>query len=529
MLQILALLMLVLGIGLLVYSLRAVTDICHKDTSLGWRILRALIVFFIMGYLGVFYYLSDRNQVAPPDIIFCVIMLFGGGFVVLVTRLSLLSLLKVEKLVISERNIALHDSLTGLPNRKYLMDSLTYHVAEAKPFSLLLIDLNRFKQVNDALGHYYGDLLLIEVGKSIQDHLPRSAQLFRLGGDEFAVVDTQVDPSLIVGTINTVHLALENSFSIETYDLLVGASVGVSHYPSQASEIGQLLQQADIAMYSSKSLSAPFCLYNQSLNNNAVEKVNISALLKQAIELQEFELWYQPIVKLDNQQFYGVEALIRWPRPDGSYFCPSLFIPIAEQTTLINQITTWVMQQVAKDMLYFDSLGLALCIHINLSAKDLHDTKLVNKASTLIKNNHTSQKVMFEITESAMMIDAEQAKQTMNYIAKLGGKFSIDDFGTGFSSLEMLRDLPIQQIKIDRSFINNIHHQDADLAIVKSVIYLAKHLACSVVAEGIEHPDTADLIQSLGCDLAQGYFFGKPMPKDSVGQLLHQPIRSSVN
>ncbi len=518
--------MLVLGIGLLVYSLRAVTDICHKDTSLGWRILRSLIVFFIMGYLGVFYYLCERDDIATADIIFCVIMLFGGGFVVLVTRLSLLSLLKVKKLVISERNLALHDSLTGLPNRKYLMAALDKHFVLNKPFSLLMLDLNRFKQVNDALGHHYGDLLLIEVGKRMNEKLPHNVQLFRLGGDEFAAVIGQSSQSQVDSTIDAIQNALDSAFFIENYELVVGVSIGVSHFPSQTRDIGQLLQQADIAMYTSKRLSSAYCEYHPSMNDNAAEKVNIISLLKHALYHQEFRLWYQPIIRLSDNRIYGVEALIRWPRPDGSYFSPSVFIPIAEQTALINKMTTWVLTQITKDLLYFDSIGLALCIHVNLSAKDLQDPNIIEQCVSLLENNQSSQKIMFEITESAMMINVEQAKKAMDRIAMAGGKFSIDDFGTGFSSLEMLRDLPVTQIKIDRSFINNIHHQDADLAIVKSVIYLATHLNYSVVAEGIEHADTAELIQSLGSHLAQGYFFAKPMPKSELSQILQLPLSS---
>ncbi|QDE33221.1 putative bifunctional diguanylate cyclase/phosphodiesterase [Shewanella polaris] len=497
---------------MLVFSLRSVNEICIKDNTSGWRILRALIIFFVLGYMGIFYYLCKQSDFIISDVIFCIIMLFGGAFVVLVTRLSLLSLLKVEKLIINERTIALHDSLTGLPNRQYLMNSLSHHVKIGFPFSLLMIDLNRFKQVNDALGHYYGDLLLIEVGNNVAEQLPHDAQLFRLGGDEFAVIVTQSELPKVEETINAIHHALESAFCIESYDLLVGASVGVSHYPSQASEIGQLLQQADIAMYASKKMATEYTLYDNTLESNAVEKVNISASLKRAIENQEFELWYQPIINLSDNNLYGVEALIRWPRTDGSYTAPNLFIHIAEQTTLINQITDWVMLQVSKDMEYFDSLSVSLCIHINLSAKDLQDPKLIEKTSALLKNNLSSQQVMFEITESAMMTNIEQVKTTMAVITAAGGTFSIDDFGTGFSSLELLRDLPVKQIKIDRSFISNIHHKDADLAIVKSVIFLSQHLECVVVAEGVEQLETVNILKSLGCDLAQGYYYAKPMP-----------------
>jgi diguanylate cyclase (GGDEF)-like protein len=512
--------MLILGLCMLVFSLRAVNKICVKDNNTGWRVLRGLIIFFVLGYTGVFYYLCKQSDLAISDVIFCIIMFSGGGFVVLVTRLSLMSLLKVEKLVINERSNALHDSLTGLPNRQYLMNSLSHHVDVGLPFSLLLIDLNRFKQVNDALGHYYGDLLLIEVGKSVSEHLPDDATLFRLGGDEFAVIVTQVELALVQHTINAIHQALEKAFCIESYDLLVGASVGLSHYPSYASEIGQLLQQADIAMYSSKKLATLYTTYDHSLETNAAEKVNISALLKRAIEQQEFELWYQPIINLRDNSLYGVEALIRWPRPDGSYTPPSVFINIAEQTTLINQITDWVMQQVAKDVEHFESLGLSLCIHLNLSAKDLQDPTLINKSVSLVNGNHSSQKIMFEITESAMMTNVAQAKDAMTQITAAGGAFSIDDFGTGFSSLELLRDLPVTQIKIDGSFINSIHHSDADLAIVKSVIFLSQHLNCNVVAEGVENSETATLLASLGCDLAQGYYYSKPMPMSSFAHYI---------
>lgn len=523
MLHIVTLILITLGTALLFFSIRKVNIIYRKDANIGWRALRVLVIFFIVANLGVFYYFYLQISINTPDIIVGLIMVGVGGFVFQVTRFCLQNLVKLEKLSIEERNNSLHDSLTGLPNRQFLMESLQQLVEEERPFSLFIIDLNRFKQINDAFGHYYGDLLLIQIGERITKALPPSNQIYRLGGDEFALITRNADTANIQHVVEIIHFCLEATFEVESYELSIGASVGVTYFPANSRDLGTLLQQADLAMYASKKHSNVFTEYNESLQTGAAEKVNIASQLKIAIQLQQFELWYQPIIDLKTGEIHGAEALIRWPRPDGSFIPPDKFIKIAEQSALITRISDWVIHKVTEDISYFTSKGLDLRIHINLSVKDLQDVLIAPKLRKIL-DKHTTQahQLMLEITESAMMTDISQVKKTMTQISEAGLVFSIDDFGTGYSSLALLRDLPVGQIKIDRSFITHMANNKADLAIVKSTIYLGQNLECNVVAEGVEDAEAEALLIELGCDYAQGYYYSKPKNIDDFIEYLQK-------
>lgn len=511
MLHLIALILITLGTALLFFSIRKVNLIYQKNANRGWSALRALVIFFIVANLGLFYYFYLQISVNTPDLIVASIMVAVGAFVFLVTRFCLLSLVNLEKSAIAERNNALHDNLTGLPNRKYLMESLNGHVDEEQHFSLLIIDLNRFKQINDAFGHYLGDLLLVQVGERISKTLPEGNKIFRLGGDEFALIANQSDAENIEQVVDIIHQCLEANFEVNSYELSVGASIGVAHFPADSRDIGTLLQQADLAMYASKQHSSLFTAYTEGLQSGAAEKVSIGSRLKTAIQQQQFELWYQPIIDLKTGEIHGAEALIRWPMPDGGFIPPDKFIAIAEQSALITRISDWVIQKVADDISYFNSKGFDLRIHINLSVKDLQDVLIAPKLRKILDKHSTqAHQLMLEITESAMMTDITQVKKTMSQISEAGLVFSIDDFGTGYSSLALLRDLPVGQIKIDRSFITHMAKNKADLAIVKSTIYLGQNLECNVVAEGVEDADAEAILKDLGCDYAQGYYYSKP-------------------
>ncbi|MDP5130426.1 MAG: bifunctional diguanylate cyclase/phosphodiesterase [Paraglaciecola sp.] len=529
MLHVFALSIILLGTILLLFSLGPVNHIYKTDNNAGWRVLRALVLFFIAGYLGVSYYFFLQSSLNAADVMVSTIMFAGACFVALVVRFSLSSLNKLEQSAAAERSNALHDSLTGLPNRKFLMDCLQEHIDARRYFNLLILDLNRFKQINDALGHYVGDLLLIRVGQKLKQALPSDIQLFRLGGDEFAIVSTKDESAHTRHIVDIIHHSLETTFEIEDYELSVSASIGVTHFPENGQSIGVLLQQGDLAMYASKKHSNLYTEYDESLESGAAEKVHIAAQLKEAISLEKFELWYQPIIDLSTNSIHGAEALLRWPQADGSYIAPDKFIKVAEQSALINRITEWVMQRVSEDIESFSGSGLELCIHINLSVKDLQDPMIVSKVrKVLTKHAMKDHKLMLEVTESAMMTDIAQVKNTMQQISEAGLVFSIDDFGTGYSSLALLRDLPVGQIKIDRSFIRNIANSNADLAIVKSTIYLAQNLGCNIVAEGVEDAETANLLTDLGCDFVQGYYYSKPQRRDDFVYFVQQYDQQSA-
>ncbi|MAD16963.1 MAG: GGDEF-domain containing protein [Alteromonadaceae bacterium] len=527
MLYLFSVLMIACGCVFLLISVRPVHHIYKTDSNLGWLVLRSLVVFFVFGYFGVFYYFVQKITINTADVIVSAIMMGGGFFVFLVTRLSLKSMVKLNQLAAQERSNLLHDPLTGLANRAYLMQTMQAHIASEEHFGLLILDLNQFKQINDALGHYFGDVLLCQVGLKISQALPNTCTLYRSGGDEFAILSAasisenlgQIDSrpvSKIDDIAQLIHSTMDKNFEIENYEFSVSASIGGTDFPELGHSADILFGQANLALYESKKNTSPFTHYSSAFETSAADNLNIATRLKQAIALEEFELWYQPIIDLSDGSVNGAEALIRWPQSDGSYIAPDKFIKIAEQSLLITKITQWVMNIVKDDIQLFNQSNLSLCVHLNLSVKDLQSPHLVDSINSIFSQwDWTNHALMLEVTESAMMTDVTRVKTTMAQIANTGLAFSIDDFGTGYSSLALLRDLPVNQIKIDRSFVSNILKSEDDLAIVKSTIYLAKNLGCNIVAEGVEDAQTGQLLKSLGCDHAQGYYYSKPLKIES--------------
>ena len=511
--KLLTIMMTLAGVSFLIYSLIPISAICRKDNQPGWRLLMMLVLFFIIGYLAslVLFYTAPKFE--SVFLIHATILLSGSIFVVMVSQFSLRSINTIEKSITREQYNAFHDNLTGLENRQCFLKVMSEYKKNQISFTLLLIDLNNFKQVNDALGHFYGDQLLSAVAKKLNHELPEQCQLFRIGGDEFTLVwknDTKLELEYIV---NEIHELLSQPFSIQGYSLAVGASIGMSSFPKHTLNINDLLQQADIAMYVSKHRKIPFVIYSDELNDGIQEKLTIADKLQKALANKEFKLYYQPIMRADNQSPHGAEVLIRWPQSDGSFIPPDKFIPIAEQSTIINEITYRVIHQCLSDLQVLQQQGFSGCLHVNLSAKDLHNDSLINFINGLIStSNLEPDKFVFEITESTMMTDVENAKIMMTRMTEFGFTFSIDDFGTGFSSLSLLRDLPISQIKIDRSFVIDMEKNNSNHSIVNSVIHLAKNLQCSVVAEGVENQEVTSQLQSMNCDYLQGYYFSKPMP-----------------
>lgn len=527
--DIIAIGLIVIGTLMLGLSLRPVHTICQKDDHIGWCILRGLVGFFILGYIGVFYYAVSTPQLSSVDLWISAILFGGGIFVVLVVNFSLQSILKIEAAVEEQRYNALHDSLTGLSNRTSLYDCLDANITADKPFSLFLLDLDRFKQINDALGHYYGDFVLVEVGKRFKSVLPEDARLFRLGGDEFAIVTPALNSQHIRQLVSDLQHSLDAHFDIDNYELSVGASVGISHFPEHGGDRDNLILKADLAMYAAKHKGTVFKEYESSLESDAAQRVDISARLKHALDAGEFTLWYQPIVDLQTNQIHGAEALIRWPQADGSFIAPDKFIGIAEQSSLINRITDWVLSQVTADINTMREAGFDLCVHINLSVKDLQSELIVPKVRKVLDEHEMSyHQLMLEVTESAMMTNIDQVRHTMSKISEAGLVFSVDDFGTGFSSLAMLRDLPVGQIKIDRSFVSRMTASNSDHAIVESTAFLAHNLDCTVVAEGVEDEQTAALLSALGCDYAQGYYYSKPLQLSAFVNYLNSYLPAEV-
>ncbi len=503
------------GTAFLVRSLIPAKKICRLDQSAGWRILVALISLFIAGYVFLFYEIFLASAMSSVFVVLAIVLSGGAVFVALVIPFSLKAIEKLNNIAEEERNRSLHDTLTGLPNRKALLQCLEEHTDTQ--FTLFLIDLNNFKQINDGLGHYMGDLFLISVAKRIQSNLPDTSNIFRLGGDEFSIIVDSIDDEEILSVVDRIHEALSTPIDILSYSMNTSASVGIAKYPQDTQEVIGLLKQSDLAMYHSKKNAQKYTFYYEELCVSSYEKLKLSQRLSVAIEDDEFELYYQPIINARTDKLCALEALIRWPQSDGSIIMPDEFIPMAEKSALINLISEWVIKAAARDLHTLRAEGFTGRIHINLSSKDIQNDTVPDLLDKLVMEGRINPgDFSFEITERDMVEDIDKARMVMKRINELGFSFSVDDFGTGFSSLVLLRELPIDEIKIDRSFVQNFDENDTNLSIICHVLSLAKDLHCSVVAEGVETETIKQRLLELGADLHQGYYYSYPINIQTV-------------
>ena len=416
---------------------------------------------------------------------------------------------------------ALHDGLTGLPNRVLLQDRLAQAIRmserDGRPFALCVIDLDRFKDVNDSLGHLAGDELLQEVAFRLRQTLRASDTVARLGGDEFALVLPDADTGAAMHAAEKVVEALAASLLLEGHEVAVGASCGIALYPEHGGDADALLRKADVAMYVAKQTRGGYALYTPDQDQSSSERLTLVGALRRAIADDELTLHYQPKVDCRTGAVAGVEALVRWQHPQQGLIPPDRFIPLAEQTGLIRPLTRWVLNAAMRQARAWHDEGLMLSVAVNLSAHDLQDAQLAHWVSTLLARwNVGPQWLKLELTESALMVDPAQALQVLTELCELGVRIAIDDFGTGYSSLGYLKRLPAHELKIDRSFVADMAAQERDHAIVRSTIDLGHNLGLAAVAEGVEDQRTLDLLGGLGCDLAQGYFLSRPLPASQI-------------
>jgi diguanylate cyclase (GGDEF)-like protein len=426
--------------------------------------------------------------------------------------------------------LALHDPLTGLPNRMLFYDRVKQAITEARrqgrDLAVLLIDLDRFKEINDSLGHHAGDLLLQQVGPRIRSVLRESDTVARLGGDEFAVLLPRVDgvdhASLIAKRIDK---ALDEPFVLgggsEEFTLDVEGSIGIAVFPDQGEDVETLIQRSDVAMYLAKEAHTGCEVYEYERDRHSVEQLAILGDLRRGLDRGEVVLHFQPKVDLTTGRIDSVEALARWHCPRRGLVLPAEFIPPAERTGLIHRITRSVIDQALAQVSAWQRDGIELRVAVNLSRRNLLDPKLPATVQELLNQWQVApSQLEFEITESSIMADPTRVGQTLEHLSSIGVKLSLDDFGVGYSSLSYLTKLPVTEIKIDRSFVQNMGHDDDDRVIVRSTIELAHNLGLSVVAEGVEHPDTYRDLIGFGCDRAQGYYIGKPVTAAELVGLL---------
>lgn len=430
-------------------------------------------------------------------------------------------------------HIAMHDSLTGLPNRIRVIERLGKNINRANQdltygFAILFIDCDHFKVINDSLGHLIGDLLLIAIAQRIESCLNASSLLGRLGGDEFLILIEDIqDISQASTYAECIQASLVQPFQIKHYEIFINASIGIVHGVGYA-QPEEILRDADTAMYQAKSRGKGcYQVFESSMHEQVMSRLKLETELRWALERQEFQLHYQPIVCLKTQKIAGFEALIRWLHPEKGWIPPSVFIPVAEEIGLIIPIGNWVLKQACLQLQQWQTLApkLSLTMSINISMKQFIHAHLVDsfECALLESGLKDGNSLKVEITESIMMDSPDIVEAIIDELRSKGVQVSIDDFGTGYSSLSHLQRLTVNTLKIDQSFVRQIDSSPENNGIVKAILALAQNLGMDVVAEGIETPNQFERLLQLGCPYGQGFLFSKPMDASTAeAYLLNQ-------
>jgi diguanylate cyclase (GGDEF)-like protein/PAS domain S-box-containing protein len=421
---------------------------------------------------------------------------------------------------------ALHDPLTGLPNRVLFGERIGQAIRHAQrsgnQFAVVLMDLDRFKEVNDSLGHSAGDLLLSKVGERMRDAVRASDTVARLGGDEFGLLLPELGgPEDAIPVITRIRAALERPVYVHSLPLAVEASIGVAIYPDHGTDAQALIQKADVAMYDSKRDNASHTFYDEGCHDHDTSRLTLVAELRRAIACRELVLYYQPKASLVDGHVGSVEALLRWEHPDRGLVFPDSFIPIAQETGLIGPLTLYVIEEALRQGREWRDAGLELSISVNLSTRNLLDRDFPKQVAALLSRwDMSAAWLELEVTESSMLANPTRAKAVLGELSALGLRLSIDDFGTGYSSLSYLRQLPVDEIKIDRSFVMGMGSEADDAVIVRSTVDLGRNLGLDVVAEGVETQEVWNRLRDLGCKTAQGYFLSRPVPPRQLASWL---------
>ena len=419
-------------------------------------------------------------------------------------------------------DLAYRDALTGLPNRVLFSDRLQQQIALSrrlgKPLTVVMLDLDRFKYVNDSLGHQGGDLLLVEVGKRLQAVIRRQSDtIARMGGDEFAVLLPTEDTRDVMGVVRKLQACLETPMTIEGHLVDARASFGIATFPEHGEDLVTLLRHADSAMYLAKRNTAGYAIYDPRYDQDSRERLSLMSELRQAVERDELILYYQPKIDLKTPGALHVECLVRWIHATRGFVAPDQFIPFAEQTGYISVITEWVTRNALARLRGWRDMGLDVHVSINISTRDLMNMHFATMlATTLEASGCSADWVTLEIIETSILDDPGHAQENIDRLHQQGCRISIDDFGTGYSSLAYLKRLRVDELKIDKSFVMDMAADPSDAVIIRSTIELGHNMGLKVVAEGVETEAALLQLKAMGCDLAQGYLMSRPLPADEL-------------
>ncbi|HZG82287.1 MAG TPA: EAL domain-containing protein [Brevibacillus sp.] len=423
-------------------------------------------------------------------------------------------------------HLAYHDALTDLPNRRMYIQHLGREIVSAKRFqsnlAVLFLDLDRFKDVNDSFGHDVGDLLLIETARRLKTCVRQGDIVARLGGDEFTILVSQLSGRKHAEEIaNHIIQELEKPFVWNGHEFNISCSIGISLFPDDGEQAEDLLKRADTALYTVKSRGRNgYDFFDPTMETKSLERILMENELRKAIEQKHFEIYYQPKMDIGSKQLVGMEALVRWIHPELGMIPPNRFIPIAEETGMILPLGEWILREACRQNKEWHEQGYELKVSVNLSARQIYQKDLVENIRQILNDTELDPKWLeLEITES-IFVKMEEATPVLQQIREEGIQISIDDFGTGYSSFSYIKSLPVDTIKIDASFIRDVHHNQESQAIVKAIVTIAESLNMNVVAEGIELTDQAEALQLNGCDQGQGYLFSKPLAKQDFDQYL---------
>jgi diguanylate cyclase (GGDEF)-like protein len=414
-------------------------------------------------------------------------------------------------------DMAIRDPLTGIYNRALMEDRIKQLIAEHRRSpacaAILLIDLVRFKYVNDLMGHHTGDILLKEVVNRIAGEVRESDTLARLGGDEFVVILPDADTEQAQQVAQKIIQSMDAEFEVEDHKLTASVSIGIALMPEHGDEIDVLLRNADYAMYSAKENRRGYEIYDPSrVDAIAIARMSLDGLLNEDIEQNDLFLVYQPVIDLNTDKISYIETLVRWRQPDGKILMPESFIRVAEQSGLIRQLSEWVIENACRELSILRRDNPGLCVGVNLSMHDLHDFNLIDKIQNILNQYRLKpEALLLEITETGVMLDPNQVVKTLDKLAAIGVRLSIDDFGTGHSSLLHLRRLPVHTLKVDKSFVIDMDSDEENTYIVRATIDLAHSLGLSVTAEGVESAAVLSILKGMGCDFGQGYYLGMPI------------------